>query len=36
VIGGTLTMLSCLVAIRKVPALLGYRTDSHDPNPGGT
>jgi hypothetical protein len=30
VIGGTLTMLTCLVAIRKVPALLAYRSDDHE------
>jgi MFS family permease len=29
-IGGTLTVLSCLVAVRKVPALVAYRGDSRD------
>jgi MFS family permease len=28
-IGGTLTVLSCLVAVRKVPALVAYRSDEH-------
>jgi MFS family permease len=28
-IGGTLTVLSCLVAVRKVPALIAYRSDAH-------